>query len=155
MRAIRRFTVRTTLPESLAPLGELSTNLRWSWHPATRALFAAVDPQVWDEVERDPVRLLGAVAPERLQALAADEDFTERVRQAHGDLQHYLTAPRWYQHLQAEHAGSADAPPAAIGYFSPEYGITAARSWVNGRPCGSMTGYVSSCQPSRDSDWRK
>src|SRR6266568_4735111 len=125
MRAIRRFTVRTTLPEPLAPLGELSTNLRWSWHPATRDLFAAVDPQVWDQVDHDPVQLLGAVTPDRLKALAGDDDFTERVRLAYEDLQHYLTAPRWYQHLQAEHAGSPDAPPVAIGYFSPEYGITA------------------------------
>ena len=33
VRAIRRFTVRTVLPEPLAPLGELVMNLRWSWHP--------------------------------------------------------------------------------------------------------------------------
>ena len=68
MRAIRRFTVRTTLPEPLEPLGELATNLRWSWHAPTRDLFAAVDPQVWAQVEHDPVRLLGAVSPERLRA---------------------------------------------------------------------------------------
>ncbi len=125
MRAIRRFTVRTTLPDPLAPLAELATNLRWSWHPPTRDLFAAVDPQVWAQVEHDPVRLLGAVAPERLDHLAAEGDFVARVRSAHEDLQHYLTAPRWYQNLQAEQAGRTDAPPVAIGYFSPEYGITA------------------------------
>ena len=31
VRAIRRFTVRTVLPENLAPLEELAINLRWSW----------------------------------------------------------------------------------------------------------------------------
>ncbi|HEY5032096.1 MAG TPA: DUF3417 domain-containing protein, partial [Actinomycetes bacterium] len=51
MRAIRRFTVRTALPEPLAPLGDLVMNLRWSWHPETRDLFASVDPQIWREVE--------------------------------------------------------------------------------------------------------
>jgi starch phosphorylase len=40
MRAIRRFTVRTALPEPLAPLGDLVMNLRWSWHPETSDLFA-------------------------------------------------------------------------------------------------------------------
>ena len=40
-------------------------NLRWSWHPETRDLFAAVDPQIWQEVEHDPTRLLGAVSTER------------------------------------------------------------------------------------------
>src|SRR4029079_2952294 len=73
MRAIRRFTVRTTLPEPLAPLGELVTNLRWSWHPETRDLFAAVDPEVWAAGGHDPLRLLGAVSPERLAELAADD----------------------------------------------------------------------------------
>src|SRR4249919_3277427 len=66
MRAIRRFTVRTTLPEPLHPLGELVENLRWSWHLPPRELFAAVDPQVWAQVEGGPGRLLGAVSPERL-----------------------------------------------------------------------------------------
>ncbi len=121
MRAIRRFTVRTTLPESLAPLGDLVMNLRWSWHPETRDLFAAVDPQIWHEVEHDPTRLLGAVSTERLTELASDADFLVRLHAAHDDLGHYLSEPRWYQSL----LGGAVEPPAAIGYFSPEYGITA------------------------------
>ena len=44
MKAIRRFTVRTVLPDNLTALEELSLNLRWSWHPATRDLFASIDP---------------------------------------------------------------------------------------------------------------
>ena len=124
MRAIRRFTVRTALPESLAHLGELAMNLRWSWHPETRDLFAAVDPQVWSAVEHDPTLLLGAVSPERLAELATDGEFLERLHVAYADLEGYLTEPRWYQSL-ADHADGAPPPPAAIGYFSPEYGITA------------------------------
>src|SRR5450631_4364911 len=124
MRAIRRFTVRTALPESLAPLGDLVMNLRWSWHPETRDLFAAVDPQLWAAAEHDPTRLLGAVSPERLAELAGDDAFLERLHAAHGDLERYLTEPRWYQSLSSDPAGQGP-PPTAIGYFSPEYGITA------------------------------
>ena len=69
VRAIRRFTVRTVLPAALEPLASVVTNLRWSWHPETRDLFAAVDPTVWREVEHDPTRLLGAVSRERLAEL--------------------------------------------------------------------------------------
>jgi glycogen phosphorylase len=117
MRAIRRFTVRTVLPEPLAPLAELATNLRWSWHAPTRDLFAAVDPRQWEAVDHDPVRLLGAVRTERLTSLAADARFTARVADAAADLHAYLTEPKWYQGLE-------DAPR-TIAYFSPEYGITA------------------------------
>ncbi len=123
MRAIRRFTVRTVLPPELAPLGELAMNLRWSWHPETRALFASVDPQLWDAVEQDPSRLLGAVSPDRLRELAADDGFRYRLGEAHADLQRYLTEPRWYQSLGDPAAEGG--PPRSIGYFSPEYGVTA------------------------------
>jgi len=41
VKAIRRFTVRTVLPEALAPLGELALNLRWCWDTATQQLFTA------------------------------------------------------------------------------------------------------------------
>src|SRR5579859_7041511 len=117
MRAIRRFTVRTVLPEPLAPLAELAANLRWSWHAPTRELFAAVDPRQWEAVGGDPVRLLGAVRTERLAILASDGRFTARIADASANLRAYLTEPKWYQTL-------TDAPR-SVAYFSPEYGITA------------------------------
>ncbi|MBB5790618.1 alpha-glucan family phosphorylase [Jiangella mangrovi] len=117
MRAIRRLMVRTVLPEPLAALGDLVTNLRWSWHQPTQDLFSAVDPRLWEEVGHDPVRLLGEVTPERLAELAADPAFLGRVQATHDDLQHYLTEARWYQ----DHDGRA---PQGVAYFSPEFGIT-------------------------------
>ncbi|TDE00415.1 alpha-glucan family phosphorylase [Jiangella asiatica] len=117
MRAIRRLMVRTVLPEPLAALGDLVTNLRWSWHQPTQELFSAVDPGLWDEVGHDPVRLLGEVTPERLAELAADPAFLGLVRATHDDLQNYLTEARWYQDADGR-------APAGIAYFSPEFGIT-------------------------------
>ena len=116
MRALRRFTVRLALPAPLAALDELVGNLRWSWHPASRELFRSLDPQLWDEVDQDPVRLLGEIRPDRLAALAADADVLERLRVASDDLAMYLSTPRWYQGL--------DDAPTSIAYFSPEFGIT-------------------------------
>ncbi|MEU6429307.1 alpha-glucan family phosphorylase [Microbispora sp. NPDC046973] len=124
MRAIRRFTVRTVLPSQLAPLGELVQNLRWSWHPETMDLFAEVDPDVWERVDHDPVALLGAVEADRLRELAQDRRFLRRLADAADDLREYMTAPRWYQSLEGV--------PQAIGYFSPEYGISAALPQYSG-----------------------
>ncbi|HEX6578758.1 MAG TPA: alpha-glucan family phosphorylase, partial [Jiangellaceae bacterium] len=117
MRAIRRLTVRTVLPDALEPLGELVANLRWSWHPATQDVFAAVEPALWEAVRHDPVRLLGDVPPTRLEELASDDAFLDRVRSAHEDLQRYLTEDRWYQR---EDGGASQT----IAYLSPEFGIT-------------------------------
>ena len=119
VRAIRRFTVQPVLPEPLHALADLAGNLRWSWHPETQDVFAAVDADAWEAVGHDPIRLLGAVSSARLEQLAGDDAFLAQLGAARADLEAYLTADRWYQ-------TSADGDaPRAIGYFSPEFGITA------------------------------
>ncbi|MDO9495653.1 MAG: DUF3417 domain-containing protein, partial [Nocardioides sp.] len=125
MRAIRRFTVRPVLPPALEPLGVLALNLRWSWHPETQDVFEEVDPRLWESTGHDPVRLLGAVGRARLEELAGDEGFLARLKVASDDLEAYLTGDRWYQHRVAAGSPTQEAGPAAIGYFSPEFGITA------------------------------
>ncbi|MFF2346650.1 alpha-glucan family phosphorylase [Pseudarthrobacter sp. NPDC058119] len=117
MKAIRRFTVRTVLPEPIRPLARLASNLRWSWHRPTRELFAGLNPRLWEESGQDPIGFLGMVSREEFQQLAADQSVVERVRAAEQDLDRYLQEPRWYQGL------GPDAP-ASIAYFSPEFGIT-------------------------------
>jgi starch phosphorylase len=124
VKAIRRFTVRTVLPEPLRPLGDLAQNLRWSWHQETRELFQSVDPEGWRAAQGDPVRLLGTVAKERLTALAADRRFLRRLGSAAEDLADYLGSPRWYQE-------QTDLP-AAVAYFSPEFGVTSALPQYSG-----------------------
>nr|WP_223187054.1 alpha-glucan family phosphorylase [Streptomyces sp. CBMA29] len=112
------------MPEPLRPLGELAQNLRWSWHPETRELFQSVDPVGWRAAQGDPVRLLGAVSKERLAALAGDRRFLRRLAAAAEELADYTGNPRWYQE-------QSDLP-AAIAYFSPEFGITAALPQYSG-----------------------
>ncbi len=125
VRAIRRFVVRTVLPENLLALEELAINLRWSWHPQTRDLFAAIDADLWEEGGHDPVRLLGEVSAERLAELSADEGFVDWASRSRDELNEYLRSNRWFQ-------GLGDDAPRAIAYFSPEYGITAALPQYSG-----------------------
>ncbi|MEV6619037.1 glycosyltransferase family 1 protein [Streptomyces sp. NPDC051051] len=125
MKAIRRFTVRPLLPEPLRPLSDLARNLRWSWHAETRDLFRQADPEHWAASGGDPVRLLGAVDAARLQELAGDDRFLGRLTAAADDLHAYLTGDRWYQQQSAE-------LPAAVAYFSPEFGVTAALPQYSG-----------------------
>ncbi|WP_153415472.1 alpha-glucan family phosphorylase [Nocardia macrotermitis] len=116
MKALRRFTVRAHLPERLAALGELATNLRWSWHAPTQDVFAELDPRLWVELGRDPVRMLGEVPAERLDELAADEAYVRTVDAAAADLRDYLSRPRWF--------GKQEQGPRCIAYFSMEFGVT-------------------------------
>jgi starch phosphorylase len=128
VRAIRYFVVRATLPEPLAALRALMLNLRWSWHSGTRELFAAIDPAGRAEAGRDPTALLGEVPPEHLARLAADPGYLARLGEAASELEEYLTGPRWYQRGADELAGA----PAAVAYFSPEYGIASALPQYSG-----------------------
>jgi glycogen phosphorylase len=128
VRAIRVFTVRAILPEPLAALRGLMLNLRWSWHAGTRELFAALDPDGRPEAGRDPTALLGEVPPEHLAELAADAGYLSRLDAAAADLAEYMTGPRWYQRSADELPGA----PAAVAYFSPEYGIASALPQYSG-----------------------
>ncbi|MDH6237465.1 alpha-glucan family phosphorylase [Cryobacterium sp. CG_9.6] len=125
MKAIRKFTVRAVLPEALVALEELASNLRWSWHEPTRQLFEHIAPELWREIGTDPVALLGAVDPRRLAELADTPEYVARVSALCSDLRDYLEKPRWYQGLKGE-------KPAAIAYFSPEFGIAAALPQYSG-----------------------
>jgi len=118
VKALRRFTVRAHLPRRLAALDQLSTNLRWSWEKPTQDLFAAIDPALWELCGHDPVALLGAVSPARLDELAVDEGFLGRLDELAADLNDYLSRPLWYQR-QSDGA----AMPTGIAYFSMEFGV--------------------------------
>ena len=128
MKAIRRFTVRVTLPEPLAPLQGLMLNLRWSWHAPTADLFASIDPDAWQASGGDPIAMLSALPPDRMAALAADPGFLGRLAGAEQSLRDYMSGPRWYAGLDPQ----AETGPAAVAYFSPEYGITAALPQYSG-----------------------
>src|SRR5215207_5702862 len=120
VHAIRRFTVRPVLPDTLKPLSDLANNLRWCWHADTQDLFRSVDPKLWESSGGDPIRLLADVSVVRLQSLAADKKFLKNLRLIQADLADYLTGELWYQGYAAE----TPEAPKGIGYFSPEFGIT-------------------------------
>ncbi len=124
VKAIRRFTVRAVLPESLSALEEIAGNLRWSWHEPTKELFSRISPELWHEVRHDPIALLGSVDPARLAELAADAGYVDWANHVRDDLRAYVSEPRWYQSLEAA--------PASIAYFSPEFGIAAALPQYSG-----------------------
>ena len=125
MRALRSFTVRPSLPPELAALEELAMNLRWSWDARTRDLFKWVDPDGWDASVHDPMRLLGLVSHERLEALAADAGFMRFLGEVRDEHQRYLDGDRWFQ-------ARSNTSLRSVAYFSPEFGIAEALPQYSG-----------------------
>ena len=101
-------------------------NLRWSWDAQTRDLFRWVDPEQWDASIHDPVRLLGLVSRDRLEASPTDPGFMRFLDEMHAELSGYLSKPRWFQARRARRRCGS------VGYFSPEFGIAEALPQYSG-----------------------
>lgn len=123
MKALRSFTVRPNLPESLEALQEIAHNLRWSWDRSSRELFAQVVPEVWNDGSQDPIDVLAAAPSERLEQLATDPAFLEHLRAVKASLDAYGSLPRWFQQERDQSLLNDDH---VVAYFSPEFGIAEA-----------------------------
>ncbi len=112
-------TPHSRIPSPLAPLWGLARDLRWSWRPAMRALFAAVDPEAWQQCGGNPMALLVSVPAEKLDRAAGDPAFLTQMAAVQAEL--------------GLEDGSQPSHPAArairqhedkIAYFSAEFGLT-------------------------------
>jgi starch phosphorylase len=103
--------VQPVIPASLSRLRDLATNLSFSWHRPTRALFEDLQPALWQQSGGNPLLMLRCVDQQVLDAAAADP--------------HYLT--RYHDALAVFDSYQAEAPDAAsqplVAYFCAEYGF--------------------------------
>jgi starch phosphorylase len=114
------------LPAPLQPIARLATNLRWVWNHATDRIWEALAPEVWQQTA-NPVLVLQNTPRSRLEQLAQNAEFVERVRALDRSLAEYLGRPSWFQQTaaDAEH-------PLRVAYFSMEYGLTDALPLYSG-----------------------
>jgi glycogen phosphorylase len=117
MRAARQFNVVPAIPAELAALGELATNLHWTWDRQTQALFAKLEPALWASSGHDPLRLIAGIANTRWTELSADAEIVVLTNEAAERLHVALSDQRWFQ-------GRHESPLQLIAYFSPEFGLT-------------------------------
>lgn len=109
------FTSRS-LPAELAPMLDLALDLRWSWRPEIRELFARLAPG--DEaMPLDPWRALRMAPERRLSELSIDRAFLAELGRLVGERQAYLADGAWYEQTH----GRATEP--LVAYFSMEVGL--------------------------------
>ncbi len=114
---VRSFVVLPSLPEPLRELDFIARNMFWSWNLEFIGLFRRIDSDLWKACGHNPIKLLGTVSQERLEALAENRGFVSELGRAAEKLRVYLQGPQW-----SEAAQSKDAKP-LIAYFSAEFGI--------------------------------
>ncbi len=104
------------LPERIAGLAGIATNLFWSWNRDARRLFRTIDPQLWHVTWHNPLELLRRVAPERLAFLARDFGFLELYDRVLGEFD-ALESDR--RHWFGSHY--PDLTSRSIAYFCAEF----------------------------------
>ncbi|MBN2020783.1 MAG: alpha-glucan family phosphorylase [Sedimentisphaerales bacterium] len=117
MLRIRNYTVLPALPEGLKGLEFIAGNLFWTWNPEFIDLFERIDSKLWAASGHNPIKLLGSVPQERLNALAENQGFLAEVRKAEDKLKSYLEGPTWFKSTFGEKSKMT------IAYFSAEFGI--------------------------------
>ncbi|MBM4031450.1 MAG: glycosyltransferase family 1 protein, partial [Planctomycetes bacterium] len=115
--ALRTFCVVPALPENLIALNELAYNFWWCWNSEAFELFRRMDPDAWERVNHNPVRLLAEVRRERLDDLSGDSSYVAAVGRQQRRLQEYMQAQTWFA------TAHPDLKEARIAYFSLEFGI--------------------------------
>lgn len=112
------FEVVSELPEHLNSLLKLAMNYRWTWDLRAQEVFQEVDPQLWEQVEHNPLLLLRRLSADRQQRLASDSVFLGKLKSAVDDLDRYMAAPTWFDE---KHPGERERT--SIAYFCAEFGL--------------------------------
>ncbi|HEX6626242.1 MAG TPA: alpha-glucan family phosphorylase, partial [Pyrinomonadaceae bacterium] len=117
---VGRTTTKGALPETISALERLSWNYWWSWATGGNSVFRDLDPDVWNECEHNPRRLLQDVSEYTLARMATDPHYIERVRRLEENFDAYMNpgVRTW----AAQHAPEIrhERP---VAYFCAEFGV--------------------------------
>jgi glycogen phosphorylase len=103
--------ISPVLPTALARLPELASNLSYSWHRPTRALFEDLDQALWRQTQANPRLMLRCVSQQTLDAAARDPRYLERYAEALANFDRY----------QSQETAKVGQP--LVAYFCAEYGF--------------------------------
>ena len=117
MRPIATYKVIPSLPKNLEALKEIVFNLWWCWNHEAISLFRRIDVDLWEEVDHNPVSMLGRVKQERLLELENDEGFLTQLERVYARFKDYMESKTWFEKTYE------DKKDFRIAYFSMEFGI--------------------------------
>jgi phosphorylase/glycogen(starch) synthase len=106
----KKLIVKSRLPKRIKVLEELTRNLWWSWNYPLLDLFERIDAEIWEQVGKNPVRLLDKVSFERLNELGNDKEFVKQLDAVYARFREYMDSD------------FTEEP--RIAYFSMEYGLS-------------------------------
>ncbi len=110
--------IASNLPRRLKRLADLANNVWWSWNPDAMRLFTELNPQLWDEVNHNPVKFLRVIDTKHLTAALSNIQYLEKYDKVVDQFAAYLHPKEtWFSRE------FPDKQDDVIAYFSMEFGL--------------------------------
>ena len=118
MYIFNKITVNPQLPKRIEKLGEIANNLWWSWNTEFLRLFKQIDVDLWESVEKNPVKFLRQVSQEKLEAATKNSRFLADYDKMEENYKDYINSKStWFSKNYPNNKNDL------IAYFSAEYGL--------------------------------
>ena len=118
MYVFNKITVNPQLPKRIEKLEKIANNLWWSWNTEFLSLFKQIDRDLWETVEKNPVRFLRQVSQERLEEASKSIEFLKQYDKVVENFEAYQNSKStWFSKNYPENKNDI------IAYFSAEYGL--------------------------------
>ena len=118
MYVFNKITVNPQLPKRINKLQEISYNLWWSWNTDFLRLFKVMDIDLWEKIDKNPVKFLKQVTQEKIEQAMQNTEFSNAYDKVVEDFEDYMKSKNtWFSKKYPENRNDL------IAYFSAEYGL--------------------------------
>ena len=118
MYIFNRITVNPQLPKRIEKLSEIGYNLWWSWNTEFLKLFKEMDIDLWESVNKNPIKFLKLVTQEKLEKAAQNPEFLKKYDKVVENFEDYMKSKsNWFNKKYPDNKNDL------IAYFSAEYGL--------------------------------
>lgn len=96
MYVFNKIIVNPQLPKRIEDLEKIANNLWWSWNTEFLNLFKQIDADLWERVEKNPVKFLKQVSQERLEEAEKNVEFLKQYDKIVENFESYQNSKsRW------------------------------------------------------------
>lgn len=118
MYMFNRITVNPQLPKRINRLSEIANNLWWSWNTDFLKMLKEIDIDLWERVDKSPVKFLKLISQEKLEQAAVNPSILKQYDKIANDFDGYMNSKNtWFSKKYPNNKNDI------IAYFSAEYGL--------------------------------
>lgn len=117
---VRKFFIRPQIPEKIHALHDLAFNVWTCWDKDSEKLFHRLDPQLFRQLNHNPVEFLYKLNPDRLKEAAKDKGFLYELQHVTEKFKSYMGYEGTYLENGEEKQFNKDD---VVAYICTEYGL--------------------------------